>query len=241
MNEWVQAAIAAGAGLLVGAIGGRIVRNVLAKSSREPVRSAAPPVASLVFSVAFIVGLVVALGIVNPDSRDTILDDLVDFLPRALAAAIVVIGGNIVAALARTATQRALRGAGVAERFGPTAVRVAIMAFAVILGAAQLGIDTTIINIAAAALLFGAAATRALLVGLGGRSVAAEIAAGRAWRRSLQVGDRVRAGGLGDGEIEGVVIEIHPTAVELDCVGRTLLVPNSALLGVVVERRRSDG
>ncbi|MDJ0768609.1 MAG: mechanosensitive ion channel [Ilumatobacter sp.] len=240
MNEWISAAIAVGAGFVVGAIAARIVRNLLLKAPREAIRSAAAPLASLVFSTAFIIGLVVALGIVNPDSLDTIPADLVEFLPRALAAAIVVIGGNVVGTLARTATQQALRGAGPIERFGPSAVRIAVLAFALILGAAQLGIDTTIINIAAAALLFGGAATMALLVGLGGRRVAGEIAAGRAWRNALEVGDRVRASGLAGGEVDGIVVEIRPTSVELDCAGRSLLVPNSQLLDVVVERIRSE-
>jgi hypothetical protein len=238
MNEWISAAIAAGAGLVVGAIAARITRNALGRTSRDAIRGAAAPVGSLVFSVIFIIGLVVALGFVNPDSLDTIPADLVDFLPRALAAAIVVIGGNVVATIARSTTQRALRGTGPAERFGPPTVRAIVLAFAFILGAAQLGIDTTIINIAAAAILFGTAATMALLVGLGGRRVAGEVAAGRAWRKSLEVGDRVKASGLPGGEVDGVVVGIRPTSVELDCAGRSLLVPNSQLLDVVVERIR---
>lgn len=223
--------------MLVGVIVARIVRNVLERSDREAVSGASAPMGSLAFSALFILGLVVALGFVHPDSLDTIPDDLVDFIPRALAAAIVLIGGNVVATLARTATQRALRGTG-AERAGPSVARWTILAFAFILGAAQLGVDTTIINIAAAALLFGTAATMALLVGLGGRQVAGEIAAGRAWRTSLSVGDRVQASDVGGVALDGTVVEIHPTAVELDVAGRTLLVPNSQLLDVVIERTR---
>lgn len=238
MNEWIAAAIVAGAGIFVGAIAARIVRGVLSRRPREALQNAAAPVASLVFSTFFIIGLVVALGIVNPESLDTIPAQLVEFLPRVLAAAIVVIGGNIVATLARTATQRALRGTGAAERVGPGLVRGVVLAFAGILGAAQLGIDTTIINIAAAALLFGTAAAMALLVGLGGRRVSAEIAAGRAWRRTVAVGDRVTARQVAGGDIEGVVVELHPAAIELDSGGRTILVPHTQLLDTVVERDR---
>ena len=237
MNEWIKAAIAVGSAVVVGAIAARIVRNALARSSREALRSAAAPLATFVFSTLVIVGLVVALGFVDPDSLDTIPADLVDYLPRVLAAGIVAIGGNVVASVARTTTQRALRGTG-AVRVGPSVVRAVVLAFAFILAAAQLGIDTTIINIAAAAVLFGGAATMALLVGLGGRQVAGEIAAGRAWRTSLAVGDRVRAVRGRRVEIDGTVVEIHPTTIELDCDGRSLLVPNSQLLDVVVERIR---
>lgn len=237
MNDWFSAGIAGVAGVLVGAIAARVVRKLLERSTNEAVSAAAAPFASLVFSASFILGLVVALGFVHPDSLDTIPDDLVDFVPRALAAAIVLIGGNVIATLTRSATQRALRGTG-AERTGPAVARWTILAFAFILAAAQLGVDTTIINIAAAALLFGAAATMALLVGLGGRQVAGEIAAGRAWRTSLVIGDRVQAADVGGVAIDGIVVEIHPTAIELDVAGRSMLVPNSHLLDVVIERTR---
>lgn len=200
----------------------------------------AAPVGSLVFSVAFIIGLIVALGFVQPDSLDTIPEDLVDFVPRVLAAAIVLIGGNVAGSVAQTAAARALAGSG-AARMGPSAVKWGIMAFALILAAAQLGVDTTIINIAAAAVLFGAAAAMALLVGLGGRQVAGEIAAGRAWRASLAVGDRVQAADVGGVAIDGVVIDIHPTSVELDVSGRSMFVPNTQLLDVVIERTRPRG
>ena len=237
MNEWITAAIAAVGGLIVGAIAARVVRNVLARSQREPVRSSAAALATFVFSTVVIIGLVVALGFVDPDSLDTIPADLVDFLPRILAAAIVAIGGNVVASVAKTTTERTLRGTG-AARVGPSIVRSVVLAFAFILAAAQLGVDTTIINIAAAAVLFGAAAAMALLVGLGGRQVAGEIAAGRAWRTALAVGDRVRATGVAGVDIDGFVVEVHPTTVELNCQGRSVLVPNSQLLDVVVERSR---
>ncbi|HWL44803.1 MAG TPA: hypothetical protein VNQ73_17810 [Ilumatobacter sp.] len=235
MNPWISAAIAAGGGLVLGAVLARLVRALLLRTHKEALVTAAPPLASLVFSTLLIVGLVVALGFVHPESRDKVINDMVAFLPRTLAAAIVVIGGNVVATLARTAVAKALRGQGSAERYGPGIVKFAIMAFAAILGAAQLGVDTTIINILTASVLFGTAAAAALLVGLGGRTVAAEVAAGRAWRNSLTAGDRVVARDVGGADIDGTVVEIHPTAVELVADGKTVLVPNSRLLDVVVE------
>jgi small-conductance mechanosensitive channel len=237
VNDWIAAAIAVGAGLVVGAITARLFRRALLRSSKPAVSASAAPVASVVFSAIFIVGLVVALGFVNPDSLETIPEDLFEFLPRLLAAVIVLIGGNVFATLATTASDKALRGTA-AHRFGPTAVRWTILSFTAILAAAQLGVDTTIINIAAAALLFGLAAAMALLVGLGGRGVASEVAAGRAWRTTLAVGDRIAAADVGGSSIDGVVVEIHPTMIELDADGRSILVPNSQLLDVVVERTR---
>lgn len=226
---------------MLGAIVARIVRSVLARTRNDALETSAAPLASLAFSTLLIIGLVVALGFVHPESRDKVINDMVDFLPRTLAAAIVVIGGNVVATVARSAVAKALRGSGTAERYGPGIVRFAIVAFAAILGAAQLGVDTTIINILTASVLFGTAAAGALLVGLGGRAVAGEVAAGRAWRNALAVGDRIVARNLNGADVDGTIVEIHPTAVELDSAGRTVLVPNSQLLDAVVEVTRAAG
>ena len=38
--------------------------------------------------------------------------------------------------------------------------------------------------------------------------------------------------------VSGVVVDVHPTAVELDASGTTVFVPNSRLLDSVVERDR---
>lgn len=238
MNPWISAAIAAGAGLLIGVIASQLVRRAIGGNRNPAIAEAAGPLANVVFSIALVIGLVVALGFVQPGALDTIPQDLVKFLPRLIAAVIVLIGGNVVASLARTGAARALRGMGPVERYVPAALRVIILAFAAILAAAQLGIDTTIINIAAAAILFGGALAMAMLVGFGGRDVAGEMAAGRAWRSSLRSGDRISASNVNGVDIAGTVVQVHPTAVELESDGRTMLVPNSQLLNVVIERTR---
>ena len=239
MNEWISAAIAVGAGLVVGSIVSRVTRNRLARSKVQALRESAGAIGGLIFSGFVIAGLLVALGFVSPDDLDQLPTDLIDFLPKAISAAIVAIGGNIAGTFAQTAVAKALAGSGAAARFAPAIVRIAILAAAMILAAAQLGVDTTVINIAVAALLFGLAASLALLTGLGGRQVAGEVAAGRVWRRSLEAGDRIRAQGIAGVDVDGVVVDIHPTAVEVQAPNSTLFVPNSKLMDAVVERTRN--
>ena len=239
MNEWISAAIAVGAGLIIGSITSRIVRNQMVKSKVIALRESAAAVAGLVFSGFIIASLLVALGFVSPDDLDQLPSDLIAYLPKAISAAIVVIGGNIAGTFAQTAVAKAVAGSGAASRFAPVIVRYAILTAAMILAAAQLGIDTMVINIAVAALLFGVAASLALLTGLGGRQVAGEVAAGRVWRRSLEAGDRISASNVAGVDIDGVVVDIHPTAIELSAGNATLFVPNSKLMETVVERTRS--
>ena len=238
MNEWISAAIAVGAGLIIGSVVSRIVRNQMAKSKVAALRESASAIAGLVFSGFIIVGLLVALGFVSPDDLDQLPSDLIAFLPKAISAAIVAIGGNIAGTFAQAAVAKAVAGSGAASRFAPVIVRFAILTAAMILAAAQLGVDTTVINIAVAALLFGVAASLALLTGLGGRQVAGEVAAGRVWRRSLEAGDRISASDVAGVDVNGVVVDIHPTTIEVRAGEATLFVPNSKLMETVVQRTR---
>jgi hypothetical protein len=252
MNEWISAAIALVAGIVVGTIASRIVLSVLNRSKVSAVRESASPLAGLALSAGVIAGLLVALGFVSPDQLEQLGDDAIAFLPKAIAALVIVIGANVASTFAAAAMAKSLAGTGAAARFAPIVTKFAILGGGAIVAAGQAGVDTAVVNIAVAALLFGVAGGLALLTGLGGRQVAGEIAAGRAWRTSLRSGDRIAAVVSGsrrtptDTEaggpttVAGVVVEVHPTAVELDTAGVTVFVPNSRLLDSVVERDRPE-
>lgn len=238
MNEWIGAAIAVAAGLAVGAVLAVVVRRMLGGDNRpELVKKLSDPLANLAFWIAVVVGLITALGIVNPDSLDQLPQDAVDFLPKLFAALIVFIVGNAAAGLAAGGVSSALaRATPSAQKYGPVVVRSVILATAVILAAGQLGIDTTIINLAAAALLFSIGLTASLLVGLGGRTVSSEVAAARALRSMLSAGDQITVG-----ELTGRVATVHSTAVEIEAAGGVVhLVPNSELLASSIQIVRGD-
>lgn len=235
MNDWIAAAIAAGAGLILGVLFGRFTQGVLSKQGRPDVlRASAGPMGSVVFSAFLVAGLTTALGFVNTEARDQIPQDMVDYIPSLLSAAIVIIGANVLAQLVQAALERTVaRMPGNAARNVPNMVRVTILTFGAILAAAQLGVDTTIINIAVAAGLFSLGLGAALMVGLGSRAVTGEVAAGRAVRRLLAPGDHIQAG-----DVSGVVTEIQSVAVEVIDDDRSILIPHSHILGhnIVVKR-----
>ena len=106
----------------------------------------------------------------------------------------------------------------------PTIIKGIITAFAIILAASQLGIDTTVINIVVAAAVGGLAIAFALVVGFGSRPIATEIASGRALRRLVQPGDSIEGA-----DIAGMVVAMHPTAVEVQTTEAHVMVPNSDL------------
>ncbi len=237
-GDWIGAAIALVAGFILGAIASRIVQGFLSRpKSPEAIRAVAKAISSLVFAIFVIVGLITALGFIKPDNLDTLLDDFVNYIPRALSAAIVLIGANVVSELLGAVVERSLGQASASMRARvPMVLRATILGFAGLIAASQLGVDTTILTIAAASLFFGVALAAALMVGLGSRSVASELAAGRALRRMVKPGDIVSVG-----PVQGSVVDLHSTAIEIALdAGPPVMVPNSKVIESTIALTRSE-
>lgn len=238
MNKWTGAAIAiAVAFVLAGIVRRVIVRSLDNEKRSESIRSSAAALGGFAFSLILIVGLLTALGIVDPSSLDQLPEDMIGFIPKALSAAILLIGANIAASFATVAASGALAGTKASvQRRVALAIKVGFMGAAGLLAAAQLGVNTTVLNLAAAALFFSIGASFTLLSGLGGRQVSAELAAGRAVRRMIAEGDHLEVGGQ-----SGTVVSLHPAAIELeDDDGSVLLVPHSVVLENPTRVRRPE-
>ena len=219
-------------GLVLGSLSAALARRIAGHDSRpEAVRTSAGAIATLAFSLILIAALVIALGIVQETALDQLSTDVVQFLPRALSAAIVLILGNIIGAVAETGVARSLGHVSPEiRRRVPVLVKYAITGFALVIAATQLGVDTTIILVAVASLFFSVALSAALLAGLGGRPVAEQIAAGRALRQELNIGDTVRVG-----TTEGEVSAIGSTATQITGANKVTLIPNTELLTGTIE------
>jgi len=228
----VAAVVVIFAGFVLGSIAASLARRLAGGESRpEAVQTSAGALATLAFSLILIASLVIALGIVQQTALDQLSTDVVRFLPRALSAAIVLIVGNIIGAVAEAGVTRSLGHVMPAvRRRVPALVKYAITGFAVVIAATQLGVDTTIILVAVGSIFFGLALTLSLLAGLGGQPVAEQIAAGRALRHQLTIGDTVRVG-FAEGEIRA----IGSTATQITSVNQTTLVPNTEMLMAKIE------
>lgn len=239
--DWIVVAAAIVGGVVLGLFASRLLNSFLGAPARpEPLRQAAGPLSSLGFWTFVIIGLLVALGVLSPSSLEQLPKDVIAFLPRLLSAAILLILANVVSEFATAAIRPMLgRASASVQRQAVMAVKALIVGMATILAVRQLGIDTTVINLAVAALFFGVAGSLTLLIGLGGRRVAHEVSATRAIKRLVATGDRVTVG-----EVNGEVIAIHPTAVELRAADASVqLVPSSLLLSetiTVVRNRPAD-
>lgn len=238
-NDWIAATVALGGGILLGALVGFVARRLLGRMEHPGFRSIAAATSVFLFWLGVSVGALVAIAFVNPATLDTIPSDILSWLPNVLAAGLVLLAGVAAGIAAATAVGRALsRATGARSPGVERAIRLTILAGAGILALGQLGVDTTILIVLIASLGFALATACALVVGLGGRNVAAQIAAGRALRADLRPGARLR---LSDGT-EGTISEIRPTRLHVEVApGEFRVIPYEVLLSEPYSILADDG
>lgn len=144
---------------------------------------------------------------------------LASYLPMILAAAGIVVFGVLSASVARESVSALpLREAELLAR----ASYLLIVTVSIIIGIDQLGVEVTllanVVTIAAAALL----GSIGLAFGLGARSTVSNIIAGQYVKNTYTCGQRIRIDG-----VEGIILEIAPTAVVLEAADGRITVPTS--------------
>lgn len=236
LDRWVWAIIAIAAGLFTGTLVGWLARNRLQRASTRPVlRRIGNASGAFLFWFFTLVGVVFAVGLVSPETLEPLPRQILDYLPRILAAGLIIIGGWALAILASSVLGAALsRATGRLEREFEIAIRYTIIVLAAILALAQLGVNVTVVTVLVAVISLTVGASIAVLIGHGSRQIAGEIAAGRYLHDFIDVGDHVRAG-----NIVGTVIGVHPATLELeDEMGNTRHAPYSQVLeaGPIVTR-----
>ncbi|MEX2529661.1 MAG: hypothetical protein WD960_02725 [Gemmatimonadota bacterium] len=150
-----------------------------------------------------------------------VVDSLSVFVPRVLAAVLILVAGLVMGNIARSAVTATAMGAG--TTFGPglgQIVRVAIITAAILIAVAGLGVDiallTAIFTVSLAALFGGFA----LAFGLGARTAISNIIGSHYLRQMFEVGQSVRIGG-----VEGTIVEFTGNAVVLEASEGRVIVP----------------
>lgn len=149
------------------------------------------------------------------------VDSLSVFVPRVLAAILIVVAGLVLGNVARgaVAAAAARAGTGVAPALGQV-VRLGIFVAAALLAISELGIDitllTAILSVALAALLGGFA----IAFGLGARTAISNIIGSHYLRQTFDVGQRIRLG-----DIEGTITALTATAVVIQVPDGRMIVP----------------
>lgn len=240
LDRWVWAVIAIAAGLAAGTVVGWLVRNRLQQATNRPVlRRVGNASGAFMFWFFTLVGVVLAVGMVSPDTLRPLPRQVLDYLPRVLAAGLIVIGGWALAILASSVLAAALsRATGRLEREFELVIRYTVLTLAGVLALAQLGVNVTVVTVLVAVIALTVGASITVIIGHGGRQISGEIAAGRYLHGFIDVGDYVRAG-----EYEGLVVGLHPATLELEATGGDRIhAPYSKVLsaGPAIRRRDDD-
>lgn len=213
IDPWIWAVGAVVVGLLSGVVGAALVRLAIMKGreGRLEVIDAARATSIFVFLFFAAIGVVVAVGVTSPETLRPIPAQLLRYSPHVLAAGLIVIAGRAAAFAIAGFVNGALADSTTRVR-GKMAesVRVVVTLAAGVLALRQLGIDTTILNIAIGAMLFGLASAFALLVGLSGRDLGREVMTGRYLPRVMRLGDEVEID-----DVRGTVVAMHPASIEV--------------------------
>lgn len=191
-------------------------------------------VGQIIFWLLMCVFLMAAFNILNLPSVSATMQTLVAYIPKLLAATVVIVIGLLIASFLRgvIATGADRVGLSYADRLATGCYYVlALMTF--IAAFEQLEIKFALLQ-QVILIAFGAfAAGLGLALGLGGRDVVGGILAGYYVRQRLHAGDQVRVAGL-----EGTVRDVGPvaTVIETDEQGMQgrHTVPNIQMLNEAV-------
>jgi small-conductance mechanosensitive channel len=145
---------------------------------------------------------------------------LMRYLPSVLAAVLIVLVGLVLSNLARNAIVTFSASAGVEGRVPGQLTRFTIIFVAAVVALDQIGIDSTLLILAAGILLAAGAGSAALAIGLGARTEVGNIIARHYLSRSYSVGQRVRVG-----DVEGPILELSTNGVVLGTSQGRVLVP----------------
>ena len=159
------------------------------------------------------------------------LNQSILFMPKALAALVLVLAGIVLGALVRSWVERTSAQLDLPVPLGPVAQAVVIAIFA-ITAAAQITIPIGFLVVILAILLGATVGAVGLAFGLGGREIASSLSAARYVRATLSEGQTIRVG-----DNRGTVERIEPAATVLRDDRTLIRVPNRRLVEetVVIE------
>ena len=201
------------------AIPSRGFRTSLGGMARE--RHVADILGGIVFWTVLLFFIATAANALGVPLLSGAVASLSEFVPRVLAAVLIVVAGLVIGNIAKSAVTAAAARAGtsVAPTLGQI-VRLAIYLAAALIAIAELGVDitllTAILSVALAALLGGFA----IAFGLGARTAISNIIGSHYLRQTFELGQTIRVG-----DIEGTITALTATAVIVQVPDGRMIVP----------------
>jgi small-conductance mechanosensitive channel len=178
-------------------------------------------IGGFVFWIVFLFFVAAATEALGLAVLTTWLTGVAFFLPRIVAALLVLLVGILAANFARDAMVAASATANLA--FGEAlaqVVRVVMLAIAVLIAVNELGVDVTVLTVLLAVVLGAMLGGVALAFGFGARTAVSNIMGSHYLRQIYQVGQTVRLGA-----IQGEIVAITTTAVVIKAQEGRVIVP----------------
>jgi small-conductance mechanosensitive channel len=189
-------------------------------------RPASDLVALLIFWLVFLVSLLLALETLGWTLAVLPVQSLIAYLPRLLAAILILVVGAWLAQALGKVVQAAVASMGVEFHEGVgRAVRGLLLVVTAVLAIQQIGLNLTFLTDALTNLLTIAVAGLALAFGLGGRDVARNVLAGYYARDQFVPGDAL----VVDGEV-GTLEGIGTVSAQIAIGEEILVMPNTCLI-----------
>jgi hypothetical protein len=197
-------------------------------------RSVPAIVGTIVFWLLMCVFVMASFNILGLEKLSLAMQSLVDYIPKVLVAAVLVVIGLLVASFLRGLIATSADRVGISYASQLASVCYYILALLTLITAFnQLGIVFPLLDNLIMIAFGGLAVGFGLSFGLGGRDVMAGILAGYYLRQRLQTGDLVTVAGL-----EGRVREVGPVATIVEIEENGLLsrhsIPNTKMLNEAV-------
>lgn len=178
-------------------------------------------VGGIVYFTALLFFVAAAIEALGLPAISNVLSLMTAYLPRVLAAALIVFVGLWVGDFVNTLLQTASGAMQVS--YAPAVGRglqILIGIVFLIIAVGQLGIDSSVLVITLAIVFSSTFGAAALAFGLGARTTVSNIIAARYVRRQYRAGDTIHIGNL-----QGTVTEITDTAVMLESTEGSIMVP----------------
>ena len=198
-------------------------------------RPASDLFALLIFWLVFLATLLLALETLGWTLAILPLQNLISYLPRVLAAILILVVGAWLAQALGKLAQAAVASMGVEFHEGiGRGVRGLLLVVITVLAVEQLGLNLTFLTDALTNLLTIVVAGLALAFGLGGRDVVRNVLAGYYARDQFALGE----GLVVDGEV-GTLESIGTVNTQIAIGEEILVVPNSSLTGGTIRVRKN--
>ena len=177
--------------------------------------------------LTFIVSAAEALGLERVSGT---IDDFVLYLPKVIAASIILLIGLFVSNFVRNGIKTG--ASAVSADYSKVLSNAAygfLVVISVVLAISQLDIDVTLINRVLQILLLTVAVAVMLSMGLGTKEISSNVMAGIYLRDVYKVGASIEVDGF-----SGVVSRVGTTKTELENESESVSIPNQHLLNAVV-------